>query len=203
MEHIQLQIEALIFASEQPVKLSEIKEALDVAFDLESNEEDLQIQLTQIIEKYQQAAYPFEVKKIAGGYHFFTKPIYHTVIGSLLKQKTNKRLSRSALETLSIVAYKQPLPKSEVEKIRGVSSDYSIHKLLEKELIEIVGRSEGPGKPLLYGTSSRFMDYFGINELGDLPKLREFKVSDNEIGAPAPIEETIDQAENTNNEEAE
>ena len=91
-------------------------------------------------------------------------------------------MSQAALETLSIVAYKQPISKTEIEQIRGVSCDYAIQKLLEKELVAILGRSESPGRPLLYGTSERFMDYFGIKSLKDLPKLKDFKEVENEIG---------------------
>ena len=104
---------------------------------------------------------------------------------------TKRRLSRSALETLSIVAYKQPVTKSDLEKIRGVSCDYSLQKLLEKELITITGRSEAPGRPLLYATSDKFMDYFGLKSLKDLPKPKDFKEPESEIGEKAPIEESI------------
>jgi segregation and condensation protein B len=102
-----------------------------------------------------------------------------------------KRLSRSALETLSIIAYKQPVTKSELERIRGVNCDYAIQKLLEKELVAIQGRSDGPGRPLLYGTSDKFMDYFGLKSLDDLPKPKEFREPSNQIGEQAPIEEPI------------
>ena len=90
---------------------------------------------------------------------------------------------------MAIVAYKQPISKSEIEQIRGVNSDHSVQKLMEKELIEIVGRSEGPGKPFLLGTSQRFMEYFGLKNLSDLPKLKDFTLAEQEIGEPAPIEE--------------
>jgi segregation and condensation protein B len=119
-----------------------------------------------------------------------TKPAFHHTVGTYLKLTTRKRLSRAALETLAIVAYKQPVPKSELEKIRGVNCDYALQKLLEKELVSIVGRSEGPGRPLLYGTSQKFMDYFGLKGLEDLPRPKDFKEPDQEIGEKAPIEET-------------
>ena len=106
-----------------------------------------------------------------------------------LRQTTRKRLSRSALETLSIVAYKQPVSKPELEKIRGVSCDYAIQKLLEKELVMIVGRSDGPGKPLLYATSAKFMDYFGLKSIEDLPQPKEFQEPDNTIGEMASDDE--------------
>ena len=119
--------------------------------------------------------------------NFETK--YLGFVHLFLKQKTKKRLSKAALETLSIVAYKQPMTKVEVEQIRGVNSDYSIQKLLEKELVTIVGRSEKPGRPLLFATSPKFMDYFGIKSLKHLPKVKDFKDEANEIGEPQAIEE--------------
>jgi segregation and condensation protein B len=100
----------------------------------------------------------------------------------LLKHKSNKKLSRSALETLAVIAYQQPVSKGEVEKIRGVNCDYAVQKLLEKELIQIKGRSKDPGRPLLYGTSDKFMEHFGLPALQDLPKLKEFLPEDNQIG---------------------
>ena len=108
-----------------------------------------------------------------------------------LKLKSKKSLSRAALETISIIAYKQPLSKLEIEQIRGVNSDYAVSKLLEKELIAITGRSDKPGRPLLYGTSAKFMDYFGINSINDLPKLADFKPENNEIGEPVSIEDGV------------
>jgi len=127
-----------------------------------------------IKEKYDSEFYPFEVKESGGGWQFLTKKDFHQTIAQLNGDKFLKRLSNAALETLAIIAYKQPITKGEIESIRGVNTDYSIQKLLEKELILISGRSENmPGKPLLYVTSKTFMDYFGINSPEDLPKIRE------------------------------
>ena len=127
-----------------------------------------------IVEKYKAEFYPFEVRESGGGWQFLSKKEYHKTIAQLNGEKFLKRLSTAALETLSIVAYKQPITKGEIESIRGVNSDYSIQKLLEKELIVIIGRNEEmPGKPLIYSTSKTFMDYFGINQTADLPRLRE------------------------------
>ncbi|MEY2902071.1 MAG: SMC-Scp complex subunit ScpB [Bacteroidota bacterium] len=130
--------------------------------------------LQGIKEKYDSEFYPFEVKESGGGWQFLTKKDYHKTIAQLNGDKFLKRLSNAALETLAIIAYKQPITKGEIEAIRGVNSDYSIQKLLEKELILISGRNENaPGKPLVYATSKNFMDYFGINSASDLPKIRE------------------------------
>src|SRR5205823_8420604 len=109
-----------------------------------------------------------------GRWQSLSKEAFHKTIAQLNGEKFLKRLSVAALETLAIVAYKQPITKGEIESIRGVNSDYSIQKLLEKELIVIIGRNEEmPGKPLVYSTSKSFMDYFGINSTDDLPKIKE------------------------------
>jgi segregation and condensation protein B len=115
-----------------------------------------------------------------------TKGAYHPTVSTFLRQNTHKKLSKSALETLSIIAYKQPVTKSEIELIRGVNSDFSVHKLLDKELIEIAGRSEGPGRPLLYQTTGKFMDYFGLKSMDELPKLKDIEPDVNQIGNPEP-----------------
>ena len=127
-----------------------------------------------MVEKYSSEFYPFEVRQSGGGWQFLTKKDFHKTVAQLNGEKFLKRLSAAALETLAIIAYKQPITESEIEAIRGVNSDYSIQKLLEKELIVISGRNEQlPGKPLLYNTSRHFMDYFGINSADDLPKINE------------------------------
>jgi segregation and condensation protein B len=127
-----------------------------------------------INEKYQSEFYPFELRQSGGGWQFLTKKEFHTTIAQLNGDKFLKRLSTAALETLAIIAYKQPITKSEIEAIRGVNCDYSIQKLLEKELIIISGRNEQMvGKPLIYATSRHFMDYFGINTSDELPKISE------------------------------
>jgi len=170
-------IEALIFASDKPLTSMEITELVNNAFGFMEEKltlEQIQTSIDGIIEKYASEFYPFEVRESGGGWQFLTKRDYHKTIAQLNGEKFLKRLSSAALETLAIVAYKQPITKGEIEAIRGVSSDYSIQKLLEKELINISGRNEDmPGKPLVYATSKTFMDYFGINSAADLPKLKE------------------------------
>ena len=120
--------------------------------------------------------------KSAGGYQSYSKPEYQSVISLLLQQNSKKKLSTTILETLSIVAYKQPVTKSEIEHIRGVNCDYAIQKLLDKNLITIKGKSNDPGRPLLYATSVFFMEYFGINDIKDLPQLKDLRELSNEIG---------------------
>ena len=169
---------------------------LEASFEIKLKEEDLLMAIEALKAKYQTDDFAIEIVEISEGFQFLTKGAYHPIVGQYLKLTTRKRLSRAALETLSIIAYKQPVSKGEVEKIRGVSCDYAVQKLLEKELVSIIGRSDGPGRPLLYGTSDKFMDYFGLKSVADLPKPKEFKEPDNSIGEQAPIEESIE-SENT------
>ncbi len=189
MEKISQHIEALVFATDTPVSFNDITECLGESLETPFSTDDVQSAIDQVRDRFAQQESAIELVEIGGGFQFMTKGAYHGIIATWLKQTTKKRLSRAALETLSIIAYKQPVTKSEVEAIRGVSCDYSLQKLLEKELVSIVGRSEGPGRPLLYGTSQRFMDYFGLKNLKDLPQLKDFKDPDQEIGERAPIEE--------------
>lgn len=170
-------IESLIFASDKPLASAEITELLNQAFGFMDEKIDvLQIDaaIEGIVEKYNSEFYPFEVRQSGGGWQFLTKKEFHKTVAQLNGEKFLKRLSAAALETLAIVAYKQPVTKGEIESIRGVSSDYAVQKLLEKELIVITGRNEKlPGHPLVYSTSKSFMDYFGINSPEDLPKIKE------------------------------
>ncbi len=138
--------------------------------------------IQRLTEKYQQDEFSFQLNKSAGGYQFLTKPSYQASIGIMLKQQSKKRLSTSALETLSIIAYKQPVSKTEVENIRGVNCDYAVQKLLEKGLIEIQGKGHTVGRPLIYGTSAKFMEYFGISEIAELPTPKDFSQEINSIG---------------------
>jgi len=170
-------IEALIFASDKPLTNEEITELLNnaLAF-IEDRATPAQVEaaIEGIREKYNAEFYPFEVKQSGGGWQFLTKKDYHKTVAQLNGDKFLKRLSVAAMETLAIIAYKQPITKSEIEAIRGVNCDYAVQKLLEKDLIVITGRNEDAvGKPLVYGTSKSFMDYFGINTTSDLPKISE------------------------------
>ncbi len=192
VDKLSQHIEALVFSSEKPVSIQEIKSCLENVFETKINPKAIESALEKLVERYQEEQFAFELVAIAGGYQFLTKGAFHPTVGAYLRQITKRRLSKAALETLSIIAYKQPVTKSEMERIRGVSCDYSVQKLLEKELIDIAGRSEAPGRPLLYGTSEKFMDYFGINSTKDLPKPKDFKEPETSIGEAAPIEEVKD-----------
>jgi segregation and condensation protein B len=182
LDFLQNHIEALIFCSPSPIKLADLKSCLSEMFNADVPEDDINAAIGRLTEKYLLEEFSFQLNKSAGGYQFLTKPAYQTSIGIMLKQQSKKRLSTSAMETLSIIAYKQPVSKTEVETIRGVNCDYAVQKLLEKGLIEIQGKGEGVGRPLIYGTSPKFMEYFGISELSELPTPKDFSQEVNTIG---------------------
>lgn len=187
-------VEALIFAADRPLPAADILELLNNAMAFledRATTEQVEAAIEAIQEKYDSEFYAFSVRESGGGYQFLTKKQYYQTVAQLNGEKFLKRLSTAALETLAIIAYRQPISKGEIEHIRGVSTDYSITKLLEKELIIIIGRSEElPGKPLLYSTSKTFMDYFGLNSPADLPKLKEIFEED----FVAPTQLTLDGA---------
>jgi segregation and condensation protein B len=185
MENIPQYIEALIFVSEQSIRMEEILYCLQSAFNQDFTEAEVTQHIADITQKYSDTSFAIEVVKVNNGYQFLTKKNYHQVVSLLQAQRAKKKLSQAALETLAIVAYKQPVTKPDVEQIRGVNCDYSIQKLLEKELIAIVGKSEAIGKPILYGTSALFMDYFGINSIKELPQIKEFTAEESSIGEQA------------------
>ncbi|WP_259070627.1 SMC-Scp complex subunit ScpB [Mucilaginibacter sp. X4EP1] len=182
MEDIEQYIQALVFVSEQSIRTEEIIYCLQAAFGQDFTEDEVNTYLQNITQRYQDKNFAIELVKTNNGYQFLTKKAYHQVVSLLQQQRSKKKLSQAALETLAIIAYKQPVTKPDVEQIRGVNCDYSIQKLLEKELIAIVGKSEAIGKPILYGTSSVFMDYFGINSINELPQIKDFTDSAISIG---------------------
>lgn len=204
MDNLQLHIESLIFSSVKAITIKEIKSTLDSYLEgAKIKEKEVKEALEALGSKYDDEKYPFEIKEIAGGFQFMTKGAFYPLVSQFLRIESKKKLSKAALETLAIISYKQPITKSVMESIRGVNCDYAVQKLLEKELIEIMGRAEGPGRPLLYGTSDKFMNHFGLKSLNELPKIKEFEMPENEVGPqqddlPAPesqIEEAVAQVE--------
>lgn len=170
-------VEALIFASDKAITPQEITELINNALGFIENQttvEQIEAAIQAIEEKYATEFYAFELKQSGGGWQFLTKKEYHKTVALLNGDRFLKRLSTAAIETLAIIAYKQPITKSEIEAIRGVNCDYAVQKLLEKDLVIIAGRNEDAvGKPLIYATSKSFMDYFGINSADELPKINE------------------------------
>lgn len=193
-------IEALIFASEKPLSTMDLVELVNNALGFiedRASLDQVESAMDAIVEKYSSEFYPFEVKQSGGGWQFLTKKQFHKTVAQLNGEKFLKRLSTAALETLAIIAYKQPVTKGEIENIRGVNCDYAVQKLLEKDLIIITGRKENaPGQPLVYATSKSFMDYFGISSVDDLPKLKDIVsseiVSPTEVGNANPVDEDLE-----------
>lgn len=183
IEQIMLQSEAIIFGAEKPISAVDIIKLIqDSSIDDQIDSDKITSALNAVVEKYSSDFYPFEIKQIGGGYQFLSKKEFYPILSKLNGDKYTKKLSTASLETLAIIAYKQPITKAEIEHIRGVNSDYSVQKLLEKDLIIISGRMEDMvGKPLTYSTSKSFMDYLGIQSINDLPKLSELQAIDTVI----------------------
>ena len=186
MDNLHQHIEALIFSSDTAVSKADLIECIKkLDAEIVIDEAILDGVLSAIENKYKDDFFAFELRVIGGGYQFFTKPAYHKTVSILIGQKEKKKLSTAAIETLAIIAYKGPITKAECEAIRGVNSDYSVQRLLEKELIEVSGRIEDAvGKPILYRVTPLFLDYFGINSTKELPKLKDIIApeDDNTIG---------------------
>ncbi len=170
-------IEALIFSSDESLSNSEIIKAVKGidGEDTEISSSDVEKCVDEINTSYEENNTSYRIIRIADGYLFATRPEYAKYVGYLSSEKSKRRLSQAALETLAIIAYKQPITKPELESIRGVNSDYILNTLLEKNLITIKGRAETIGRPLLYATTDEFLKYFALNKLSDLPKPREIE----------------------------
>ncbi|WP_029284304.1 SMC-Scp complex subunit ScpB [Pedobacter sp. R20-19] len=175
-------IEALIFSSIQSISVQEMLLALNILFEEEYTEEHIFESLATIKEKYSRDEFAIELVNLNNGYQFLTKKEFHETVNQLQLHRSKKKLSQAAMETLAIIAYRQPITKLEIEQIRGVNSDYSVQRLLEKELISMDGKAETPGRPILYRTSPLFMDYFGLNHLNQLPQLKDLNKEENTIG---------------------
>lgn len=172
-------IEALVFAAKEPLTIKQ----LQALYESQGNDgEERRIEpaeVTRIIEElnleFESAGKPYRIIPLAGGFQFATQPVYAEWLGKLYKEQSRRKLSQSSIESLSIIAYKQPISKPEIESIRGVNCDYVLKTLLEKELVTIVGRAPTPGRPLLYGTTREFLKHFGLNDVSDLPRPREIE----------------------------
>jgi segregation and condensation protein B len=183
VENLKSIVEALIFASDVPLSLKQIKEIINEPSkkflsengSLTITEEDVKKAIDDLNLEYSERGSSFRIIEIAGGYQFATLPEFAKWVGKLFKERSKKKLSQAALETLAIIAYKQPISKPEIESIRGVNVDHVIKNLLERKLITIVGRAETIGRPLLYGTTQEFLKYFGLKNLSDLPKPTEIE----------------------------
>lgn len=182
MKDILLNIEAIIFASTEGINLHDLRLVLQEALAIEITKEELEEFVEKIKHKYASDDEVFELHIINEQYQFLTKAVYHPSINQLQLHKEKRKLSQAGLETLAIIAYRQPITKLEVEQIRGVNCDYTIQRLLDKGMISIVGKADSIGKPLLYATSFEFMQHFGLRSTKELPQLKDIVAEENSIG---------------------
>ncbi|MDP6776247.1 MAG: SMC-Scp complex subunit ScpB, partial [Candidatus Latescibacteria bacterium] len=163
-------LEALLIASDEPIPVGKITSVIDRV-----GPREIRDYVDDLNHEYAETGRSFKITEIAGGFQLMVHPEYAPWARRLMRGKAPARLSQASLETLAIIAFRQPLTKAEVEHIRGVSVDGVIRHLLEKGLLRIAGRAEGIGRPLLYGTTRDFLKHFGLKTLSDLPKLRELE----------------------------
>ena len=174
-------IEALVFAAAEPLSVRQLKAIYEYSAPQGSGEERkidadaVRAIIAELNAEYKKSGRPYRIIQLAGGYQFATLKDYADWLGKLRREQSRKKLSQSGVETLAIIAYKQPVTKAEVESIRGVNCDYVLKTLLEKELVRVAGRAETVGRPLLYGTTREFLVHFGLNEITDLPRPREIE----------------------------
>ncbi len=165
-------VESIVFASTEPVHLDKIVECIQKD---NVNGHAVKDAIDRLNKNYQMQNVALRLIKIAGGYQYATHPQFDKWVSRLYKSKAEKKLSQSSLEVLAIIAYRQPIARSEVEKIRGVNADWTLRSLMEKNLITVVGREDAPGKPLLFGTTKQFLEHFGLDAIAELPKLKEIE----------------------------
>ena len=160
-------VEALLFASSKPLSMDNLFEASGI------DKAGLKGILAALQEEYSSDARGFSLEEVAGGYQLRSDPRYATEVGKLFAARSRRRMTRSSLESLSIIAYRQPATRAEIEHIRGVDSGAVLKTLLSLSMIRILGRKEGPGRPILYGTTRDFLEYFGLRDIESLPTLEE------------------------------
>lgn len=169
-------IEALVFASPEPINAEKICKIITENEEaIELDDEVVDVFIEKLNQRYDENGLAFRIEHVAGGYTFITQKKYHYWLSIFQHENAYRKLSQSAIESLAIIAYRQPITKPEVDQIRGVDSGYIIRQLMEKALIEVSGRADSPGKPLLYKTSRHFLKHFGLNSVQDLPKPREIE----------------------------
>lgn len=170
-------LEALLFATDEPLSTGQLTGLLEYLAEQDRprplDADTILACIAYMNREYELQGRTFRITLIAGGYQFATLPDYGVWLGRLVRERSKRRLSVSALESLAVIAYKQPVTKPEIEAIRGVNADYVLRTLMERNLVTIVGRAATPGRPLLYGTTREFLKHFGLNDLADLPKPRE------------------------------
>lgn len=170
IEQLKPIVETLIFASDVPIPVEQIKSLVENAL-----AEEIQKAVDELNLDYRKTDRTFHIVRIAGGFQLVTHESYAPWVKKLFQGRLKTKLSQAAMEALSVIAFRQPVSKTEVEAIRGVNCDGVVRTLLERKLITITGRGEGPGKPLLYNTTKEFLRYFGVNDIADLPRPREIE----------------------------
>ncbi|MBC8313338.1 MAG: SMC-Scp complex subunit ScpB [Candidatus Cloacimonetes bacterium] len=174
------EIEVLIFASDGPINLEEIAKILEI-----DNLQTVEKIIESLNNSYEKNGRTFIIRRVAGGYQFAANKQYYPIVEKLYKEQKKIHLSTSAMEVLAIIAYHQPITRTKIDAIRGVSSQYHIHNLLDVKLVKIQGRQKVLGRPLLYGTTDKFMKFFGLNNIEELPNIREIKeVTNSDISEP-------------------
>jgi segregation and condensation protein B len=192
-------LEALLFVSPEPVSVTRLATAVGNVSKVEVEQALLRLE-----QDLSQEGRGIQLVKLAGGYRLVTKAEYAPWLKRMDKAKAAQKLSRSALESLAIIAYKQPLVRAEIEEIRGVETSGVLRTLLERKLVRIVGRKEVPGRPIMYGTTKFFLEHFGLQDITQLPPLREFKELGEAEQALLPMEQAetaADQAAPANEQE--
>jgi segregation and condensation protein B len=176
LESLELKfaIEALLFASERPLTIDQIKQAFSE--DLEAGQ--IRSCVTELKNEYESQGRGFKIFEIAGGFQIVSDPRFAEVLKKFYQSREKKRFSQAGLETLSVIAYKQPVTRADIEFIRGVSVDGALRTLLEKGLVKMVGKKEVPGRPMLYGTTDEFLEHFGLSSIKDLPALNQYTEKD-------------------------
>jgi len=173
-------VEAILFSTDNPISPSKIAVVAELP-----GRQLVKKAIRQLNERYEQIGCAFRIESIAGGYQMLTQPEYHDVVSRLFKNKSDSKLSQAAMETLAIVAYRQPILRADIEAIRGVASGEMLRNLLDKNLAKIVGRAEVLGRPMLYGTTRRFLEVFGLNDIEDLPNVEALRAGRDDKKSPA------------------
>lgn len=179
-----------MFASDQPVSINEIREVLDGA-----DGRIIRTVIEGLRDEYEKEKRSFKIIEVAGGFQMATDPLYGEWLKKMYKSRQTNRLSGPALETLAIIAYRQPATRADIEFIRGVNVDGVIKNLMDRNIIRITGRKDVPGRPILYGTTKEFLLYFGLNSLNELPKLKEFSEVDIQLPEETKAGEKVEVSE--------
>ena len=170
-DEVKRMVEALLFAVQEPISVRKISEIIEG-----TEAKEIREVIQQLREEYDTHDRVFQIEEIANGFQLLSRPEYHEWISKIRKKSGESKLSQQALETLSIIAYKQPIIRADIEAIRGVQSGQMIRTLVEKSLVKITGRDEVLGRPLLYGTTTKFLDHFGLKSIKDLPKVEDLEM---------------------------